>query len=768
MGLSRNKYSNLEGAPNAVGNAVNLDEFGNPILIENIPSYIHIKYSNDGLAFTANNGEEPGSWLGVNTDYNKKDSMVFSDYKWKRIDGKDGTPGTDGIPGKDGKSRYIHVAYADSADGTKSFNFTNGAFIGTVNNNFENPPQTPDSYAWSRKSGIATLTAFIFKRSANRPDVPAGGSFDDPNVYTHGWSDGVPEGSDPLYISRRTFTQDGEAPQEKVWSEPRIMSKETHGKDGSVTMFQFSKTNTTDDATWHYPAETDDQYMRTKFCQDGVCDTETWSTGTRFVGEHGDTYFKSTVFVMSPTKPNKPSGADFLHPVPQGWSDGIPTDMKKGDKLWMSVRTFTKSGKNQVDWSVPKLAITSPSDGIGADIEIQYSHSFVPVSVNPVNPRPSGAITNPDWSFAATGTDVWMRMRVVKDGTPVVYSGNSDGWEYTKIKGEKGEDATSTGLESSRDAIAKKMGFINYGDLVSQQGAGFFKKVGSTWVLNSNLVMTDDLMVGSINDPAKDNFYVKNNGDIKGANISGSKISAGTSIDSPIITGGTITGGTITGGTINAGILNAPSINGQLLVEGAKPFYYGGVRLSTEGYYCSDSGKTEISKIHMTLDGLHGRNNTNKRNITNSTMISFDTTPGLGANVFGPFSSYNEIYDNLALGVDLDKSGKSHINITTGTAYNFFIMVGTNTIVSTTSNVDSNKTLLFDAFGFRLAVAMGRTLSIINYEPLKTINFPGTGTVSFIIARANLTVGNCTDPNVVVQTKKISNKHVGHTIIQNF
>ncbi|WP_288757970.1 hypothetical protein, partial [uncultured Treponema sp.] len=28
-------------------------------------SYIHIKYSNDGSTFTANNGEELGTWIGA-------------------------------------------------------------------------------------------------------------------------------------------------------------------------------------------------------------------------------------------------------------------------------------------------------------------------------------------------------------------------------------------------------------------------------------------------------------------------------------------------------------------------------------------------------------------------------------------------------------------------------------------------------------------------------------------------------------------------------
>lgn len=53
-------------------------------------SYLHIKYSNDGETFTANNGEELGTWIGTYVDTNPTDSSVFSDYNWVRFIGEDG------------------------------------------------------------------------------------------------------------------------------------------------------------------------------------------------------------------------------------------------------------------------------------------------------------------------------------------------------------------------------------------------------------------------------------------------------------------------------------------------------------------------------------------------------------------------------------------------------------------------------------------------------------------------------------------------------
>ena len=61
--------------------------------IDGRTTYFHIKYSNDGKTFTANNGETPGDWLGQYTDFYEQDSNVFSDYEWKKIKGENGEHG---------------------------------------------------------------------------------------------------------------------------------------------------------------------------------------------------------------------------------------------------------------------------------------------------------------------------------------------------------------------------------------------------------------------------------------------------------------------------------------------------------------------------------------------------------------------------------------------------------------------------------------------------------------------------------------------------
>lgn len=53
--------------------------------------YLHIKYSNDGKTFTANNGEDVGDWIGTCVDETEADPVDFSAYTWKKFKGESGT-----------------------------------------------------------------------------------------------------------------------------------------------------------------------------------------------------------------------------------------------------------------------------------------------------------------------------------------------------------------------------------------------------------------------------------------------------------------------------------------------------------------------------------------------------------------------------------------------------------------------------------------------------------------------------------------------------
>ena len=123
-------------------------------------SYFHIKYSNDGgKTFTANNGETVGIYIGTYVDNIEADSTSVSKYTWQRLQGAQGPKGDQGIKGTDGtngKTSYLHIAYANSADGKTGFDVSNSSgklYIGQYTDFTPNDSTNPASYSWTKIKG---------------------------------------------------------------------------------------------------------------------------------------------------------------------------------------------------------------------------------------------------------------------------------------------------------------------------------------------------------------------------------------------------------------------------------------------------------------------------------------------------------------------------------------------------------------------------------------------------------------------------------------
>lgn len=127
--------------------------------------YFHIKYSdNGGMSFTANNGEEPGYYIGQYTDYVQKDSDNPMDYTWALIKGESGTGGTDA-----GAGEYYEYRYAKNGSTLVppdlDVNSSNPAGWST-----EMPKVGALEYIWctmAKKSGLADRTKFHLPIEAN-------------------------------------------------------------------------------------------------------------------------------------------------------------------------------------------------------------------------------------------------------------------------------------------------------------------------------------------------------------------------------------------------------------------------------------------------------------------------------------------------------------------------------------------------------------------------------------------------------------------------
>lgn len=131
---------------------------------------VHIAYADsaDGtLNFTT--GEAGGrTFIGVYTDTNPgSDSTNPAAYGWTRLRGIDGTNGLAGPGG------YVHLAYANSPDGTNDFDLSNPSgrtYLGVYTDNTLADSNNPATYSWSLikgENGVSPITVELSATSIN-------------------------------------------------------------------------------------------------------------------------------------------------------------------------------------------------------------------------------------------------------------------------------------------------------------------------------------------------------------------------------------------------------------------------------------------------------------------------------------------------------------------------------------------------------------------------------------------------------------------------
>jgi hypothetical protein len=183
-------------------------------VVDGKTTYVHIKYSNDaGTTFTTSNGEDPGEYIGILTNFTATDSNTPGDYTWSRIKGQPGINGTGlqveyspngttgwvstptvaskyirvntvaangtityGIAQKyipevgidytvtNGQTSYLHIKYSNNGGVTFTGlnGETTGDYIGTLTDFNAVDSSTPGDYTWAKikgESGTGTAGA---------------------------------------------------------------------------------------------------------------------------------------------------------------------------------------------------------------------------------------------------------------------------------------------------------------------------------------------------------------------------------------------------------------------------------------------------------------------------------------------------------------------------------------------------------------------------------------------------------------------------------
>lgn len=181
---------------------------------DGVSSYLWIRYATDangsGMTTTPSSTTK---YIGTTSTTTSTAPTAASAYKWSKYVGENGTPGENG---------YVHIAYADSADGKTGFNTTVGAdkkYIGQYTDNIEADSTDPTKYTWSLIKGAdVTITSTKIEyiatteKSTTPPEsielITSGGlSLIDNSsrpFVCNKWSDEMPELSDGMILWTRT------------------------------------------------------------------------------------------------------------------------------------------------------------------------------------------------------------------------------------------------------------------------------------------------------------------------------------------------------------------------------------------------------------------------------------------------------------------------------------------------------------------------------------------------------------------------------------
>lgn len=151
-------------------------------------SYFHIKYSSVANPTSSSQmTETPSTYIGTYVDYEPNDSTDPKKYTWSKFEGSDGKDGIPGTNGTDGKTYYLHIAYANSADGRTGFSVSDGTnklYIGQYTDTVKEDSTDPTKYMWSKIKGdpgadgkpgrtyIIEPSCSVLKRSADNTISP--------------------------------------------------------------------------------------------------------------------------------------------------------------------------------------------------------------------------------------------------------------------------------------------------------------------------------------------------------------------------------------------------------------------------------------------------------------------------------------------------------------------------------------------------------------------------------------------------------------------
>lgn len=339
-------------------------------------SYFHIKYSAVSNPTTSSQmTETPSTYIGTYVDFTQADSTDPKKYIWSRFEGEQGEKGIQGIKGTDGKTSYLHIAYANSSDGSSGFSVSDSTgklYIGQYTDFVEADSTDYRKYSWTKIKGDTGSTGVGVRTITNY--YLATSSASGVTTATSGWTTTVQSVSaSKKYLwnyEKITFTNNT-----TTTTEPCIIGaygdKGATGSTGATGVgiksiaenYQVSASNTTAPTTWvtTVPNMTATNRYLWNYETITYTDGTTKDTLKRVIGVYGD---KGNTGATGPAgKGIKSTAIAYAAStsgttIPtSGWVATIPT-VAAGSYLWTRTTTTYTDNSTSASYSVGKMGNT--------------------------------------------------------------------------------------------------------------------------------------------------------------------------------------------------------------------------------------------------------------------------------------------------------------------------------------------------------------------------------------------------------------------------
>ena len=309
--------------------------------------------------------KEDGSYMWQRTTKISTNPLVNPEISLTCIQGSDGENGYTPYIGSNGNWWINGVDTGYSAEGDDG----HSPYVDTTTNTWWEWDADIGGYHDTGivPQGPGVFKSIVFKRFSSEPSTPTGGSYLSP--VPSGWSDGIPSGTEQIWMSTRVFTSNGESPQTSEWTTPQ-MASDMPDIDFEYSWIITNPGNPTDNpGNWSNEATENSIWMAVRKKSIG-----TWSSWeiSKIKGEDGEDGKGISSTVVSYAKSDDGNTAPT-----SGWENRIPplTDSEpylwtkthivytSGSPAYTDIYTVSKKGETGAEGYSPTVTTGTSSDG---------------------------------------------------------------------------------------------------------------------------------------------------------------------------------------------------------------------------------------------------------------------------------------------------------------------------------------------------------------------------------------------------------------------